>query len=178
MVKADLNSGTVWFYLEDGALDSITDFTRAQMDTILNYNDSLIAHDITPGGLIDALTKDAKRPSKNNSIIQSSWPLTAGSPLICSPMLCFMDEDKTPDLIAVSTEGWVYRWEIAKEILPDSHFWPMPGYNSGRSFTYGGSPLPVIAGTSEPISFFSYPNPARGVKNVTIKYHFQTGFKC
>ena len=48
----------------------------------------------------------------------------------------------------------------------------MPGYNSGRSFTYGGSPLPVIAGTSEPISFFSYPNPARGVKNVTIKYQF------
>lgn len=172
VVKADLNSGTVWFYLEDGALDSITDFTRAQMDTILNYNDSLIAHDITPGGLIDALTKDAKRPSKNNSIIQSSWPLTAGSPLICSPMLCFMDEDKTPDLIAVSTEGWVYRWEIAKEILPDSLFWPMPGYNSGRSFTYGGSPFPVIAGTSEPISFFSYPNPARGVKNVTIKYQF------
>ena len=117
VVKADLNSGTVWFYLEDGALDSITDFTRAQMDTILNYNDSLIAHDITPGGLIDALTKDAKRPSKNNSIIQSSWPLTAGSPLICSPMLCFMDEDKTPDLIAVSTEGWVYRWKLPKRFF-------------------------------------------------------------
>jgi len=172
VVKADLSSGTVWFYLENGALDSITDYTRAQMDTILNYNDSLIAHDIIPGGLIDALTKEAKRPSNNNSILQSNWPLTAGSPLICSPMLCFMDGYKTPDLIAVSSEGWVYRWKIAKEILPDSLFWPMPGYNNGRSFTYGGLPPPVLAVSSEPISFFSYPNPARGVKNVTIKYQF------
>jgi hypothetical protein len=87
----------VWFYLENGALDSITDFTRAQMDTILNYNDSLIAHDITPGGLVDALTKEAKRPSSGKSTLQYSWPLTAGSPLICSPMLCFMDRDNTPD---------------------------------------------------------------------------------
>jgi len=172
VVKADLNSGTVWFYLENGALDSITDYTRAQMDTILNYNDSLIAHDITPGGLVDALTKEAKRPLNNNSILQSSWPLTAGSPLICSPMLCFMDRDNTPDLIAVSSEGWVYRWEIDRQILPDSLFWPMPGYDNGRSFTYGGLPLPVLAVSSEPISFFSYPNPARGVKNVTIKYQF------
>ncbi len=173
VIKADLNTGTVWFYLENGALDSITDFTRAQMDTILNYNDSLIAHDITPGGLVDALTKEAKRPSEfTNSFLQSSWPLTAGSPLICSPMLCFMDQDQTPDLIAVSSEGWVYRWEIARKILPDSLFWPMPGYNNGRSFTYGGIAPPVLEVTREPISFFSYPNPARGIKNVTIKYQF------
>ncbi|HEX3018903.1 MAG TPA: hypothetical protein VHP36_01310 [Chitinispirillaceae bacterium] len=174
VVKADVNSGTVWFYLENGALDSITDFTKAQMDTILNYNDSLISHDITPGGLIDALTKDANRPSNkdNNSIFQSSWPQTAGSPLLCSPMLCFLDPDQTPDLIAVSTEGWIYRWELEKKILPDSLFWPMPGFNAGRSFNYGGTTPPILITQREPICFFSYPNPARGIKKVSFKYQF------
>lgn len=173
VVRADIDKGTAWFYLENGTLDSITDFTRAEMDTILNLNDSLIFHDITPGGLVDALTKDAKRPTEyTNKILQSSWPLSTGSPLICSPMLCFMDQDNTPDLIAVSEQGWVYRWEIAKKILPDSLFWPMPGYSSGRSFTYGGILPPVLVKDNEPITFFSYPNPARGVKNVTIKYKF------
>lgn len=173
VIKADKGSGTVWFYLENGALDSITDFTSAQMDTILEYNDSLIFYDITPGGLIDALTKEAKRPSEyTSSILQSSWPLSSGAPLICSPMLCFMNRNSTPDLIAVSVGGWIYRWEIAKQILPDSLFWPMPGYNNGRSFSYGGASLPVLEKESEPITFFSYPNPARGVKNVMIKYKF------
>lgn len=173
VIKADRNNGTVWFYLENGALDSITDFTSAQIDTILNYNDSVVFYDITPGGLIDALKNDAKRPSENtNSLLQSSWPLSTGSPLICSPMLCFMDRNLTPDLFAVSTEGWVYRWEIGKQILPDSLFWPMPGYNNGRSFCYSGASLPILSKENEPIVLFNYPNPARGVKNVTFKYKF------
>ena len=66
----------------------------------------------------------------------------------------------------------MYRWKLAREIMPDSLFWPQAGYDEGRSFAYGGSTLPVLVTDKEPISFFTYPNPAHRLNEVMVKYKF------
>ncbi|NLE00999.1 MAG: hypothetical protein GX640_14120 [Fibrobacter sp.] len=191
IIKADKQRGKVWFNNEENRLDSLWDLSPGYIDTILTMGDSLAFPYNVPGGIVDAVGADAKRPSALiASTLQSSWPLTAGSSLSSSPLLCFLDNDRVPDLISVSKSGWVYRWEIEKAILPDSLFWPMTGYDNGRSFAYGGNIVPVITVEKEPVTFFSYPNPTRGLKKVRMKYKFsgpasdvkldifsQTGFK-
>jgi len=179
VTKADLKKGIIWFRLETGVIDSVTDLTAAQLDTILDMSDSIIGVNTIPGGLVDAVGADAKRPrSVVAGAIQSSWPLTAGSPLYTSPLVGFMDADTVPDLVAVSSQGWVYRWELAARILPDSLFWPQTGYDNGRSFAYGGSTLQSLVSETEPIVFFSFPNPARGADKVTFKYKFSAPAKA
>ena len=174
VVKADRNKGKVWYRTEKGALDSIWDLSGAQVDTILNLNDSLVAPYVLPGGFIDAVTSSAVRPSEMiDSHLQSKWPLTTGSSLTTSPYIGFMDNDNVPDLFAVSTGGWVYRWEIdKKDLLPDSLFWPMVGYDAGRSFTYGGGMLPILVNEKEPIRFYNYPNPTNKSKKAVFRYAF------
>ena len=83
-----------------------------------------------------------------------------------------MDSDDIPDLVAVASDGWVYRWELAKSILPDSLFWPQTGYDGGRSFAFGGGALQKRVSKEEAITFFSFPNPVRGTDQVTFKYKF------
>ncbi|MBN1576583.1 MAG: hypothetical protein JW913_08525 [Chitinispirillaceae bacterium] len=170
---ADREKGIVWFLQESGALDSITGLSSGFIDTTLEMNDSIIGPYTIPGGILDAVGANAKRPgSVIASTLQSHWPLTAGAPLNTSPLVGFMDADSTPDLIAVSANGWVYRWELGKSILPESLFWPQTGYGGGRSFAFGGNAVPPSVSKEEPITFFSFPNPTRGAEQVTFKYRF------
>ena len=60
---------------------------------------------------------------------------------------------------AVAASGDVYRWILQPNILPDSLFWPQVGFNAARSFAYGGATLPVVTTTTQPLDFYSYPNP-------------------
>jgi hypothetical protein len=87
-------------------------------------------------------------------------------------MAAYLNSNDTIDLVAVSSGGWVYRWKLPPEILPDSLFWPMTGYDRGRSFAYGGRQLSMLTTESEPITFHSYPNPSNGAGEVHFKYKF------
>lgn len=173
ITKADKKKGTVWFRDESGRLDSLWDLTAAEIDTIIDLSDSIIAPYTLPGGILDVVNAKAKRPRAiTGGYLQSEWPLTTGASLNTSPLIGFMDDNDTPDLFAVSTEGWIYRWELAKSILPDSLFWPQTGYDNGRSFAFGGKTPPRLVTDEEPITFFSFPNPTRGLKTISFKYKF------
>ena len=179
--SANRNRGMVWFKNESNAPDSIWGLSQGLIDTLLTQGDSLIAPYVTPGGFVDAVRSNGKRPLISRALLPqmgqdpflSSWPLTTGSSPAVSPLACRTESAvSSPDLFTVSTTGWVYRWRLAREILPDSLFWPCAGYDAGRSFSYGGGTLPILATDKDPITFFSYPNPTGGDREVTFKYKF------
>ena len=182
--SADKGKGIVWFKNETGSADSVWGLTASLIDTLLTQSDSLVAPYVTPGGFVDAVNARGKRPLINSTLLPpgtslsdpflSSWPLTTGSSPAVSPLAGRTDSaSPLPDLFVVSTAGWVYRWRLAREIMPDSLFWPAVGYDAGRSFACGGgSALPVLAGAGDPLTFFSYPNPTAGTREVMFKYRF------
>jgi hypothetical protein len=181
--SASKSKGIVWFKNEEGAADSVWDLPASLIDTLLTLGDSLVAPYVTPGGFVDAVNAKGKRPLLNRALLApgtspgdpffSSWPLTTGSSPAVSPLAGRMESAVTaPDLFAVSTTGWVYRWHLAREIMPDSLFWPSVGYDAGRSFAYGGGTLPVLATDRDRLTFFSYPNPTAGSSDVMFKYKF------
>jgi hypothetical protein len=176
ITRVDKVRGIVWYTKEDGGTDSIFDLRQSEIDTMLTLGDSLALPYVLPGGFVDAINEKAKRPSSViMSTYQSSWPLTTGSALVTSPMAGFTSTNSSPDLFAVSKEGWVYRWILPKDIFPDSLFWAQSGYDAGRSFAYGGSTLSSLVTEKDPISLFSYPNPAIVKKNsdqVVFRYKF------
>nr|MCU0609394.1 hypothetical protein [Chitinispirillaceae bacterium] len=170
--KADLTRGTIWFRNEQNALDSLWDLPRTLIDTLLTLNDSLVAPYTLPGGFVDAVKSNGKRPLFAKSL-SSNWPLTTGAPVTTAPMAGVTATGSAPDLFAVSNGGWVYRWKLGRAIMPDSLFWPLVGYDAGRSFAYGGGALTSYApAEKEPITFFSYPNPTYGLRVVMFKYKF------
>lgn len=176
ITRVNKDLGIVWFKKEDGTIDSIFDLRQSEIDTMLTLGDSLALPYVLPGGFIDAVNEKAKRPSSvMMKTYQSSWPLTTGSALVTSPMAGFTNTNSSPDLFAVSKEGWIYRWILPKDIFPDSLFWAQSGYDAGRSFAYGGSSLSNLVTEKDPISLFSYPNPAiikKNIDQVIFKYKF------
>jgi hypothetical protein len=179
--RADKNKGMVWFRTEAGELDSLWDLSRSFIDTLLTLSDSLITPLITPSGFVDAINAKGKRPAINRTLVPtgfnipfiSSWPITTGSSLTTSPLAGFIKPgNSSPDLFTVTTNGWVYRWKLAREILPDSLFWPQVGYDGGRSFAYGGALPPQLTSDKDPITLYSYPNPTSGSREVMFKYKF------
>lgn len=173
ITKANRSKGKVWYVNPDGTRDSIWDLTSSQIDTLLNLNDSMIAPYVIPGGFLDAVDENGKRPLKSgSSFMQSGWPLTTGSSPGLAPMAAFTGVGKEPDLFAVSTAGWIYRWKLPGSILPDTLFWPMTGSNGGRTFAYAGGNTPAIVNVKEPIQLFNYPNPTNGSKKAIFRYTF------
>jgi hypothetical protein len=168
--------GVIRYKNDDGTIDSIWDLRKSEIDTMLNLGDSLAFPYVLPGGFIDAVNSKAKRPSSfTMSTYQSSWPLTTGSSLVTSPMAGFTNTNSSPDLFAVSKEGWIYRWVLPKDIFPDTLFWAQSGYNAGRSFSYGGASLSSLVTERDPIALFSYPNPAivkKNIDQVIFRYKF------
>jgi hypothetical protein len=180
ITKADKTKGMVWFLGESGAPDSMGGLSKPLIDTLLTMGDSLVPPYVTPGGFVDAVKANGKRPLMTGSLLpagttstlMSSWPLSTGSSMTASPLAGFTNGASSPDLFAVSTAGWVYRWKLGREIMPDSLFWPEIGFDGGRSFAYGGGTLPEVVKDREPIYFHSYPNPTAGLRMITFKYKF------
>lgn len=178
VVRAERNAGKIWYTAESGMLDSIWDLRPSEIDTILQYSDSLILPYVLPGGYIDAVaargttTKPQRPMITMNGYLQSIWPLSAGSPLQTSPMIADMDLDGIPDVIAITKNGWAYRWKVGGEFLLDTLYWPMPGFDQGRSFAYG-SYKPVQKGVqAEPVRLYNYPNPTDGAGKTVFRYSF------
>ncbi|HEX2956603.1 MAG TPA: hypothetical protein VHO70_07220 [Chitinispirillaceae bacterium] len=177
ITRADRNAGKIWYTTENGRIDSSWGMRPSEIDTFLMY-DSLISPYALPGGYIDAVsaqgttTKPARPVTVTLGKLQSAWPLSAGSPLQTSPMIDDMDMDGTLDLIAVAKNGWVSRWEIGGAFILDTVYWPMPGFDAGRSFAYG-SYKPVEKCTQkEPIRLYNFPNPTDGADKTIFRYAF------
>jgi M6 family metalloprotease-like protein len=178
VTSADRKKGMVWYRMDDGKVDSMWNFTGPQIDTILKLNDSLVEPYVLPGGFVDAVNASGKRPLiTSQKVPQSAWPLTTGLPLSTAPLIGYMDEDNRPDLIAVSTNGWVYRWNPGSQLLPDTIFWPQTGYDNERTFAYGGGNLLPLVTEKEPLSFYSYPNPTNGSRQVAFRYKYSAPAK-
>jgi hypothetical protein len=127
-----------------------------------------------PGGFVDALDKDGKRPLKTigGNQLYSNWPLTVGGSIGTSPLVDDFDNDGKLNLIAVSQAGLIYRWKLENTVIGDSILWQQVGYDGSRPFAYLRT-LPFIsAGTTPPISFYSYPNPTDRTGYVYFKYKF------
>ncbi len=177
LTRADRNAGKIWFTAENGQIDSGWGMTPAEIDTFFKY-DSLITFNALPGGYIDAVsakgtsTKPVRPVALIQQNLQSAWPLSAGSPLQTSPMIDDMDMDGKLDLIAVTKNGWVNRWEISGNFILDTVFWPMPGFDPGRSFAYGSyKPVEKVKQT-EPIRLYNFPNPTDGAEKTIFRYAF------
>ncbi|MCL2690064.1 MAG: hypothetical protein FWE57_09505, partial [Chitinispirillia bacterium] len=175
--SADKNRGVVTFRRDDGTLDSLWDIGASTIDTILTIGDSLIYPYILPGGFVDALGADARRPLKKMNtwaIQQSRWPLSAGAPVTASPLIYRTQNDPVPDLFAAASSGMIYRWKL-DGILTDSLYWPQNGFDAARSFAYGGvqTQQKDIVVVKDPITFWNYPNPtSRDDAYTTFKYQF------
>lgn len=164
VISTDLTTGTVYYKRPDGVLDSISGLTSSFIDSLLVLGDSLVLPYIIPGGHVDAITVNGQRPDSvtSDNTILSSWPFSVGGHIGCAPLLCDLDNNTKTDVIAVSDEGWVYRWEVSPQILPNSFVWAQAGSNNARTFSYAGPALGKPKhGLSPSIDYFySYPNPA------------------
>jgi hypothetical protein len=178
IIRADKKAGKVWFTAENGHIDSMPGLKPSEIDTFLIAYDSLISPYAFPGGYIDAVsakgtsTKPVRPVTLINENLQSAWPLSAGSPVQTSPMIDDMDMDGKLDLLAVSKNGWVNRWEVSGKFILDTIYWPMPGFDPGRSFAYGSyKPVEKVKQT-EPIRLYNFPNPTDGADKTIFRYAF------
>jgi len=179
ITRVDESGTKVYYRREDGALDSIWDLSPSLVDSIVRYNDSLIAPYVLPGGYVDAITPQADRPDRGIADLPhvgrellSDWPLTVGATIGTAPVVCDLNDNDTADLIAVSRAGWVYRWELDPSVVRSrATEWCMAGYGPGRPFAYMGGALSNTGG-ADTVGFYSFPNPATSVDEVVFRYAF------
>ena len=170
----------VYFTRLDGTRDSLFDLSSDLVDSMLLFNEGLIAPWVLPGGYIDALTPRASRPIATTLTLPSTgrepfsyWPLTAGRSMGSAPLLCDIANNGRADLIAVAQSGWIYRWEFDASILRhDPQEWAQSGFNSSRTFAWG-SALPNAHQEDGPaIELYQYPNPTGASNKVVFRYRF------
>ena len=170
--------GMVYFTWPAGGGDSVSGVTVSLIDTLLTIGDSLITPGILPGGTLDAVNDQGKRPVFAQNVYgaglirQSAWPFTIGTPSSCAPVLCDLENNDTLDVVVVSNGGMVYAWQLEPGLVQKNAIWPQTGNGNSRTFAWNGL-LP--AGTpveNEALTFFNYPNPVQGVSQTTFKYKF------
>jgi hypothetical protein len=178
---SDKSKGIIVFTLHDGTHDTITNLTASYIDSAVGIGGKLVTPVVLPGGFVDAIDKNGKRPLKTlgNNQLYSNWPLTAGGSFGTSPFVDDFDNDGRLNLFAVSQSGFVYRWKLDPSVIGDTVLWKQVGYDGSRCFAYLGSLLPTPANGGPPITFFSYPNPTTpnpstgyDGKTVYFKYKF------
>ena len=174
IVRVDKSSGKIVFLRQDGSKDSLEGVSAGFIDSALVFGDSLVLPFVAPGGFVDALDKNGKRPlhTIGSNQLLSYWPLTVGASAGTSPLLDDLDNDGVINLVSVARNGWVYRWKLGSSVIGDSIVWQQLGYNGSRPFAYLGSSPQIAPGENRPITFFTYPNPTNGSKYVVFKYKF------
>ena len=182
--SANIVKGMIWFKDPSGQPDSMGNLSRQSIDTLLTAGDSLVTPYYMPGGFVDAVQGNGKRPPVNPSLLppgvsaglSSSWPITTGSSPATAPLAGRVDTlASTPvDLFVPTVNGWVYRFRLPNAILPDTLFWPQTGYDNGRSFACASGFLSILATTQAPITLFSYPNPVKKslTQDIIFRYQF------
>jgi hypothetical protein len=174
IVRVDKSTGKIVYLRQDGSKDSLEGVSAGFIDSSLVFGDSLVLPIVLPGGYVDALDKNGKRPLHTIGANQllSYWPLTVGASIGTSPLLDDLDNDGTINLVSVARNGWVYRWKLGSGVIGDSIVWQQLGYNGSRPFAFLGSSPQTAPAESRPITFFTYPNPTNGSRDVVFKYKF------
>ncbi len=168
---------TVYFLNDAGIPDSITELTSGYVDSVLTLGDSIVYPYLTPGGYLDALSPNAKRPGWNNTTLttgtekQSYFPLSFGAPGETAPMISDVNNDEHCDIFAVSRTGWIYRWSIDDTVLSVNDEWAQTGADNKRSFHYSTSNQATSQYTKNSVEYFyNRPNPVRGIDETHFKY--------
>ncbi len=174
----DKSKGMISFVRKDGTTDTITGLTSSYIDSALAFGDSLVTPVVLPGGFVDAIDKNGKRPLKTigSNQLFSDWPLSVGGGIGTSPLVVDFDNTNNLDLFSVSNNGLIYRWKLDKSVIGDSVIWQEAGFDGSRPFAYLKDLPGMTVTETAPITFFSYPNPtnSRGFdgKWVWFKYKF------
>jgi hypothetical protein len=174
IIRYDKSKGLIVFKRRDGTTDSISGLTASYIDSALTFGDSLVTPIVLPGGFIDAIDKNGKRPLKTigTNRLYSNWPITVGGSIGASPLVDDFDNDGRLNLFAVSRSGFVYRWKLESQVIGDSALWKQVGYDGSRPFAYLGQLPGGSVNQVPPITFFSYPNPTDRTGFVFFKYKF------
>jgi hypothetical protein len=161
ILRYDKSKGLIVYRRHDGTTDSILGLTSTFIDSALVFGDSLVTPYVLPGGFIDAIDKNGKRPLKTigSNQLYSNWPLTVGGSFGASPLIDDFDNDGRLSLFAVSRSGFVYRWKLDTNVIGTSVLWKQVGYDGSRPFAYLDSVSAGKANNAPPITFYSYPNP-------------------
>jgi len=178
--STDRNNTRIYYTRDDGTRDSIGDLSADLVDTLLTFSDSLIAPFVLPGGYVDALGPDAKRPDRRIVSLPATgnelvchWPMTTGAPLTTAPLLCDLDADGGADLAGLSRTGWAYRWELNDAIVSmDTLLWRQAGSDNCRSFSYKKRTNTAAIATQPPVEFYNFPNPTNGSRQAVFRYRF------
>jgi hypothetical protein len=184
--STDSATNTIYYTLANGRIDSTSALTDAQLDTVLTMNKGLFWPYIMPGGYVDAVGMDGKRPllaqpldlPNTGKEMFSYWPFATGGNLCGAPLLGKVHTtptltDTLSDLFSVTATGQVYRWQLGPTIIGYTpQQWYQTGANSGRSFAHTGALNSVAPRAEATIDFFSYPNPTDGARSVSFRYKF------
>jgi hypothetical protein len=167
--KIDTITQTVFFQDLDGNFDSIAGFSKGFIDSLRNFNDSIIFPYYAPGGLIDVRSENKSR--------SSNWTLSVGYPLSQGVVIDDIDYNDTLNLIAVCDNAMLYCYELSKLIFDNSKQINMVGMNARRTFSLKNSDNLNIKESNEIEYFYSYPNPVKIYKNSgsTVTFRYKLG---
>ena len=177
----DVTRGIVFFKDINGNLDSISGFTKAEIDTIMKFNDGIILPYFAPGGLIEIRDgKTGKRPdltiSTDNAGKKRIFPylVSIGSPLSQSVVLDSING--ALNIIAISDDGMLYRFALPKDKFPENQT-NMVGGNAQRHFSFTATDKIPDKATENLEYFYSYPNPVRisQKENTSVNFRYELG---
>ncbi len=173
--KTDPESTMVYYRTRENRPDSFR-LTTSLVDTLYTFFDSMITDIVMPGGYVDVMNSKGLRPvfvsqlSNTGPTRQSYWPLSVGASPASAPMIDDMDNDGRQELVMLTDNGFVYRWDLANLSNTRPVVWNQVGRTHARSFAWREP-----AGTTEKTSaremeFYSYPNPAKGVEYAMFRF--------
>jgi hypothetical protein len=156
-------NGTVYFYDTNNKLDSISGYSKEEIDTLLNISDSIFFPYYAPGGLIDMRSENKTR--------SSDFTISVGYPLSQGVVIDDIDGNDTLDLIAICDNGMLYCYKLLSNF--DSKQTNMVGMNAQRTFSVKNSDNPKIEESNKIEYFYSYPNPVKIPKNSNTSVIFR-----
>ena len=105
-----------------------------------------------PSGLFNAYDVRAR--------MFDGFPLTTSAEIVATPLFTDVDSDGDVDLFVISTDGFLYGWDLPLEAA-NSNSWSQYGGDQYKTFALSGSSQRIVsaAGLLPAKKVFCYPNP-------------------
>ncbi len=99
------------------------------------------------------------------------FPLTTGNAIVATPVLADLNRDTDLELAALSTDGYLYAWNLALSISREGIHWPQYGGNERRDFSFPQNNTSTVSQTTlmPGKKVFCYPNPTEA-NRTNIRY--------
>ncbi len=113
--------------------------------------------------------------SRAGSIGIDPWPVSMALPSVSSILIDNLKEDSTLQMMALSSAGWCYAWDLSANAgNAASKVWNGGAGNLARNPVYDDSLMPAAPQTSTEAFgvsvFYCYPNPVVGTSVVSLRY--------